>query len=129
LVKTNIASVWNYSGQNNCIVFFNGTVKAEMYRNSLIEELPLLLEDLSLEVRNNTWYQNYGCLAHSAREVLNTKYNWPARSPDLTAPDFFLWGYLNEKVCFNVPAIPEDMKKQIHNACVNIERDVILHTH
>jgi hypothetical protein len=23
---------------------------------------------------------------------------WPARSPDLTFPDFFLWGYLKDKV-------------------------------
>ena len=23
---------------------------------------------------------------------------WPPRSPDLTAPDFFLWGYLKSKV-------------------------------
>ena len=25
---------------------------------------------------------------------------WPDRSPDLTAPDFFLWGYLMEKKVF-----------------------------
>ena len=23
---------------------------------------------------------------------------WPARSPDLTAPDFFLWGFLKDRV-------------------------------
>ena len=23
---------------------------------------------------------------------------WPARSPDLTAPDYFLWGYLKENI-------------------------------
>ena len=23
---------------------------------------------------------------------------WPARSPDITPPDFFLWGYLKDKV-------------------------------
>ncbi|ERL92549.1 hypothetical protein D910_09862 [Dendroctonus ponderosae] len=25
-------------------------------------------------------------------------WDWPARSPDLTAPDFFLWGKLKENV-------------------------------
>ena len=24
--------------------------------------------------------------------------NWPARLPDLSSPDFFLWGYLKDKV-------------------------------
>jgi hypothetical protein len=24
---------------------------------------------------------------------------WPPRSPDLTAPDFFIWGYLKSKAC------------------------------
>ena len=23
---------------------------------------------------------------------------WPAQSPDLTVPDFFLWGFLNDRV-------------------------------
>jgi len=29
---------------------------------------------------------------------------WPVRSPDLSACDFFLWGYLKYQVFFKVPA-------------------------
>ncbi|KAJ4429937.1 hypothetical protein ANN_22141 [Periplaneta americana] len=60
--------------------------------------------------QSQMWYQHDGCpayYAHTARDVLNNNYhgrwigragpiNWPARSPDLTSPDFFLWGYLKE---------------------------------
>jgi len=74
----------------------------EKYRNFLVEQLPLLLEELSLSERMTLWYQHNGCPAHHsliAREILNRKFNgrwigqgrpvnWPARSPDFTAPDF-----------------------------------------
>ena len=30
--------------------------------------------------------------------VATPDHPWPPRSPDLTAADFFLWGYLKEKV-------------------------------
>ena len=58
------------------------------------------------------WFQQDGAIAHTAREsmqLLRERFNgriisrfgdvnWPSRSPDLTSPDFFLWGYLKEKV-------------------------------
>ena len=28
---------------------------------------------------------------------LKSDFEWPPRSPDLTAPDFWLWGYLKDK--------------------------------
>ena len=37
---------------------------------------------------------------------------WPARSPDLNPCDFFLWGYLKEKV-FIRPRSLEDLKERI----------------
>jgi hypothetical protein len=40
---------------------------------------------------------------------------WPPRSPDLTAPDFFLWGYLKSKVYANKPNNLEDLKAPIRN--------------
>jgi len=38
---------------------------------------------------------------------------WPARSPDLTQCDFFLWGYLNAKVCARRPGTVEQLKEAI----------------
>jgi hypothetical protein len=40
---------------------------------------------------------------------------WPARSPNLNACDFFLWGYLWSKVYEKRPRTTEDMKENISN--------------
>ena len=55
------------------------------------------------------WFQQDGATCHTANstkevleEVFNTrlisKPKWPARSPDMTPPDFFLWGMLKGRV-------------------------------
>jgi hypothetical protein len=58
------------------------------------------------------WFQQDGATAHTARastEVVREMFlehvislrgeiPWPARSPDLSASDYFLWGYLKAKV-------------------------------
>jgi len=38
---------------------------------------------------------------------------WPARSPDLSPCDFFLWGYLKKKVFKHRPRSLEDLKGRI----------------
>jgi len=38
---------------------------------------------------------------------------WPPRSPDLTAPDFFLWGYLKSKVYSTRPTDLHALKEKI----------------
>ena len=38
---------------------------------------------------------------------------WPARSPDLSPCDVFLWGYLKEKVLKHCPRSLEDLKERI----------------
>ena len=58
------------------------------------------------------WWQQNGATAHTARANVqmltgmfqdriipqNSYFSSPPRSPDLTAPDFFLWEHLKEKV-------------------------------
>ncbi|GLV38513.1 hypothetical protein CBL_05131, partial [Carabus blaptoides fortunei] len=56
----------------------NSTLDGQMYRDILENELPTLLEDLSIEVRQNMWFQHDGCPAHYsmlAREVLDRDFN------------------------------------------------------
>lgn len=119
--------------------FIDGNLNGEKYRNFLENQLPILLEDLSLEVRHNMWFQHDGCPAHYAviaREVLNREFNgrwigrggpvnWPARSPDLTAPDFYLWGYLKNRVYQEVPTTRDNMIERIRSACAQISPDTI----
>ena len=39
--------------------------------------------------------------------------HWPARLPDLSVCDFFLWGYLKSKVYCNKPRTLNDLKVAI----------------
>ncbi|XP_069669795.1 uncharacterized protein [Periplaneta americana] len=38
---------------------------------------------------------------------------WPPSSPDLTTPDFFLWGYLKDRVYATRPQTLDDLKHNI----------------
>lgn len=45
---------------------------------------------------------------------------WPARSPDLTDPDFFLWGYLKCKVFKENPPRTKEDHQQFRQEIINI---------
>ena len=73
------------------------------------------------------WFQQDGTTAHTARATIkllrqtfghriisrNTEILWPPRSPDLTPPDYFLWGYLKERVYINKPQTIQQLKDKI----------------
>lgn len=74
--------------------------------------LPDLLEVVTLAHQSEIHFQQDGAPAHNAHVVtafLESKFpgkwiathgpvNWPPRSPDLSVLDFFLWGYLRDKI-------------------------------
>jgi hypothetical protein len=74
------------------------------YLQFLREELPVMLEDVSLTVRKKMWFQHDGAPAHYSlrvRQFLTESYpqwwigrggpvTWPPPSPDLNPLDFFL---------------------------------------
>lgn len=113
---------------------FNERLGGDVYLNFLMNELPLLLEDVSLETRLNMFFQHDGCPAHfsiNVREYLNLRYPgkwigrgsvfpWPPRSPDLTCLDFYLWGRLKDLVFQTRPTTREDMVNRIRNAIDSI---------
>ncbi|GBM49467.1 hypothetical protein AVEN_142605-1 [Araneus ventricosus] len=45
---------------------------------------------------------------------------WPQRSPDITPMDFFLWGYLKQKVYATPPPTLQDLQRRITNASANV---------
>lgn len=114
-----------------------------MYEHFLRNVLPTLLEEIPLDTRQCMWFQHDGCPAHSSRvatEVLNEKFlncwigrraevKWPARSPDFTPLDFFLWGAVKNKVYAEVPTTPEDMKRRITEALSSISSDTLTSVH
>ncbi|CAH1371509.1 unnamed protein product, partial [Tenebrio molitor] len=96
--------------------------------NFLRDELFVFMEHAPLNIRQNMILQQDGAPPHNARIVtnhLNTAYpgrwignrsggvRWPARSPDLTPLDFFLWPYLKERVYLNPLNDVEDLKTRI----------------
>jgi len=90
------------------------TVTSDWYAEMLETFLHPKLDDVDTE---DVWFQQDGATTHTAqcslwvlREMfpghlisLRGDVEWLARSPDLSPCDFFLWGYLKEKVFKHCP--------------------------
>ena len=115
--------------------FFEGHLNGQMYRDFLQNELPLLLDDVPLDIRNNMVFQQDGAPAHYSAQVraeLDRMFPqrwigrgsqlrpWPARSPDLTPLDFYPWGKVKDEAYFNRPESREEMKQKIKDICANV---------
>jgi len=50
---------------------------------------------------------------------------WPQRSPDLTPPDYFLWGYLNGTVYQNKSRTIDTLKANITKEIQAVTADVL----
>lgn len=111
--------------------FLPHRLNADMFTEFLENGFQDLLEDVPLNTRMNSWFQLDGCPAHfgrGPREWLNINYPrrwigrggpaaWPARSPDLTPMDYFVWGAVKQKV-YEVPVDTlEDLRQRIVQAC------------
>jgi hypothetical protein len=53
---------------------------------------------------------------------------WPPWSPVITLLDFFLWGYVKDKVYATKVAGVEDLKTQIRDVVTTISRGMVAHT-
>ena len=49
---------------------------------------------------------------------------WPARSPELTPPDFYLWGLLKNKVFAHKPRTIDELRQSISQECINIQPEL-----
>ncbi|XP_075163253.1 uncharacterized protein LOC142235887 [Haematobia irritans] len=89
---------------------------------------------------DDMWFQQDGATCHTANETMallrnklngrvisrNDDVNWPPRSCDLTPLDFFLWGYLKEKVYVDNPATIQELKDEIIRHINGIEPPLCL---
>lgn len=117
---------------DDCIIgpaIIPNNLNGEVYLNFLRETLPELLENLPLLVRRDMWYMQDGAPPHFAlavRQHLHQTYpdrwigrgadapiKWPARSPDLTPCDYFLWGALKSKVYASAINSEEELRRKI----------------
>lgn len=121
--------------------FFEGHLNGEMYLSFLRNDLPPLLEELPLDLRQRMWFQNDGAPAHYYRRVrchLNRTFNnkviaraavhpWPPRSPDLTPLDFFLWGKVKNDVYQTPVDTEEELRERVIQSCNSITPQMLAH--
>lgn len=104
----------------SCFVFggrlayhiFDENLNSQGYLQILDICLPELLDGIPLNRLRQIFFQQDGAPCHNAgivRNYLNEQFGqqwignngpirWPPRSPDLSILDFFLWGYLKNKI-------------------------------
>ncbi|KAJ4451896.1 hypothetical protein ANN_03374 [Periplaneta americana] len=99
--------------------------------------LPDLLDSVLLAVRRNLWFQHDGVPVHfsvDARAQLTVDYGehwirrkgpvaWPARSPDLTFLDFFLWECVKSMVYVTRAATRAHLIDRINAAFDNVKQN------
>ncbi|XP_018338846.1 PREDICTED: uncharacterized protein LOC108746522 [Trachymyrmex septentrionalis] len=115
------------------------TVNQERYRDMISDFLMPIVHDNGME---HFWFQQDGAPPHTARATINFlkqlfpgrlmskngDFEWPPRSPDLTAPDFFLWGYLKSKVYVNKPRTLDELKTNIRQEIAAISAETLFKT-
>lgn len=124
----------------NCIVgpvFLPDNLNGISYENFLRDELRLQLEDVPLTVRSQIIFQHDGCPAHYFRNVrqwLDQNYPqrwigrggpipWPARCPDLTPCDFYIWGHMKQLVYSTPVTTAEELRERILTAAQHVKNN------
>jgi len=52
-------------------------------------------------------------------------FSWPPCSPDLNPCDYFLWGYLKDKVFSSAPRNLPELKERIKESCAQVTRGML----
>lgn len=111
--------------------FLEETLNADRYlrllQNRVIPSVAALFPGENGGIDNRVFFQQDGAPPHFAADVREYISNvfpnrwigrrgpieWPARSPDLTPLDFFLWGHIKNKVYQERPRNLDDLKVRI----------------
>ncbi|CAH0547180.1 unnamed protein product [Brassicogethes aeneus] len=138
-------NVWAGILGNNIIglFFLQGNFTEAMYLTLLEENIvprirEVIAEDNNLS-QNEMFFQQDGAPPHYAAPVqqfLNENFRdhwigrrgpieWPARSPDLSPLDFFLWGHLKSKIYKTQPASLQVLQERITKECQRITTDML----
>lgn len=122
------------------LFFIDGNLNGPTYVLLLHQQIVPAMR-ISATRQNIPWtdvhYRQDGASAHFSRIVtdyLNLVFPnqwigrggpmaWPPRSPDLTPLDFFLWGYLKDRVCF--PESLLEMQNRILDNCLIPDEDML----
>lgn len=114
------------------------TVTSARYVEMLNTFLGPELQRRGVEV-SQLWFQQDGATAHTARMSMKRvqemfprraisrfgDVHWPARSPDLSVCDFFLWGHLKDRVYRSKPRTTEELKQSIQHEIQTVPLEMI----
>lgn len=138
-------NVWAAICGNGTILgpyFFDGNVNGRRYLDMINNfAVPGLGRSYGVNIGDNAahhllWIQD-GATCHRTIPVrqrisqvfgqrvvaLGHDVEWPARSPDLTPCDFFLWGHIKQKVFATPPDSVENLRERITNAVNNLRQN------
>lgn len=130
VTSTRVIGPYFFEGEDGETVTVNGERYRAMIENLIRPEV---------EDKPETWWQQDGATAHTARQTMQllreifgeriisrySDFNWPSRSPDLTAPDFFLWGYLKDRVFRSKPRTLPHLRNNIQEEIQAIGPDTL----
>ena len=88
---------------------------------------------------HEAWFQQDGATSHTARQPMAAVRElfrnlvisrlgdipWPPRSPDLSVCDFFLWGYLKNRVYTTRPRTLDELKQRIQEEIRGIPAEML----
>lgn len=122
--------------------FYGGTLTGQKYFEFIQNDLQRLLEQVPDEERRLIIFQQDGAPPHNARIVMdflqdhftglianNSETPWPARSPDLTPCDFFLWGFIKDNVYAERVHSLEELKNRVRRAIALITPQMLAKVH
>ena len=117
----------------------NGDTYLDLLENTIIPALIEIMENDQRYQEENAIFQQDGAPPHYAlpvRQFLDETFpdrwigrrgpiEWPARSPDLSPLDFFLWGHLKSKIYATQPESLQDLRNRITHECQQITPDIL----
>lgn len=123
-----------FEDENGATVTVTAARYCQLLNTFLRPELRRLQVDLE-----NVFFQQDGATPHTARvsmqvlrdmfpERLISRFGdipWPPRSPDLSTCDFFLWGYLKDRVYSHRPRTLAELKEKIRQEVATINGELM----
>ena len=94
------------------------------------------VDQLDDDELRNAYFQQDGVTCHTSNESMTeiqsffddriiSKALWPPTSPDLSPPDFFVWGALKGKAYANKPRTIQELENNIRLEIAAISEDVL----
>lgn len=137
-----------------CALSSKGIIEVILHQNVTSQSYITLLENdfipaligIGDNCLNEDWFMQDGARPHTANVVLdylneffgnriisnryperfNSGFNWPPRSPDLNPCDFFLWGYLKDRVYVNNPRNLNELEQAITETIGTITTNMLI---